>query len=90
MAARAVSAQRLGAFADRFAGVAGGAPEVFYRGYDVYDSGKVGFISSGPEAERYGFRFDTDKPGNSNAGHEWGTELPAQDKRALIEYLKTL
>jgi len=65
-------------------------PKVFYRGYDVYDSEKVGFISSGPEAERYGFRFETNKPGNSNAGHEWGTELPAQDKRALIEYLKTL
>jgi mono/diheme cytochrome c family protein len=65
-------------------------PKLFYRGYDVYDPEKVGFISSGPEAERYGFRYDTTKPGNSNQGHEWGTTLPAQDKKALLEFLKTL
>lgn len=64
-------------------------PEVFYRGYDVYDPEQVGFVSSGPEAERYGFRYDTRAPGNSNAGHLWGTDLPAADKKALIEYLKT-
>ncbi|MFZ1430110.1 MAG: di-heme-cytochrome C peroxidase [Geminicoccaceae bacterium] len=28
--------------------------------------------------------------GNSNCGHEYGTTLPAADKRALLEYLKTL
>ncbi|HSX80976.1 MAG TPA: cytochrome c, partial [Candidatus Saccharimonadia bacterium] len=65
-------------------------PEVFYRGYDVYDPDKVGFVSSGPEAERYGFRYDTRLPGNSNQGHLWGTDLSAEDKKALIEYLKTL
>ena len=27
--------------------------------------------------------------GNGNGGHLWGTELPAAEKRALIEYLKT-
>ena len=27
--------------------------------------------------------------GNGNGGHLWGTELPPDDKRALIEYLKT-
>jgi hypothetical protein len=27
--------------------------------------------------------------GNGNGGHLWGTDLPAPDKRALIEYLKT-
>jgi hypothetical protein len=26
-----------------------------------------------------------DKPGNSNAGQEWGTNLSGQDKKALIE-----
>jgi hypothetical protein len=65
-------------------------PKVFFRGYDVYDQEKVGFVSSGPEAERYGFRYDTSRPGNSNGGHLWGTDLGAQDKKALIEYLKTL
>jgi mono/diheme cytochrome c family protein len=28
--------------------------------------------------------------GNSNCGHEYGTSLPDADKRALLEYLKTL
>ncbi|HEY0328063.1 MAG TPA: di-heme-cytochrome C peroxidase [Rhodopseudomonas sp.] len=28
--------------------------------------------------------------GNSNCGHEFGTQLPAEDKKALLEYLKTL
>ena len=28
-------------------------------------------------------------PGNGNGGHLWGTELPEEQKRALIEYLKT-
>jgi hypothetical protein len=65
-------------------------PSVFYRGYDVYDPMTVGFISSGPDAERVGFKVDTTLPGNGNGGHTWGTELTAEDKRALIEYLKTM
>jgi hypothetical protein len=65
-------------------------PGVFYRGYDVYDRERVGFISRGPEAERHGVRYDTSQPGNSNQGHLWGTDLAPGDKRALIEYLKTL
>ena len=35
-------------------------------------------------------RHDTSKPGNSNAGHLYGTSLPPDVKRALLEYLKTL
>ena len=65
-------------------------PQVFYRGYDVYDSEKVGFVSDGPEAERVGFRYDTSLPGNGNGGHLYGTGLSSEDKKALIEYLKTL
>jgi cytochrome c5 len=64
-------------------------PKVFYRGYDVYDPVKVGFVSSGPAAERVGVRYDTGEPGNSNGGHLWGTALAEDDKHALIEYLKT-
>jgi mono/diheme cytochrome c family protein len=64
-------------------------PKLFWRGYDVYDQERVGFVSSGPEAERY-FRFDTSVIGNSNQGHLWGTDLSAEDKKALIEFLKTL
>ena len=34
--------------------------------------------------------FDTTLPGNSNAGHLFGTELGGADKIALLEYLKSL
>jgi hypothetical protein len=68
-------------------------PKVFYRGDDVYDPTKVGFVSDVPaRGERKFFRFDTSVAGNSNVGHEgksYGTELPPQDKDALVEYLKT-
>lgn len=64
-------------------------PKVFYRGYDVYDFTNLGWVSSGPEAERTGFRFDTSLKGNSNAGHTYGVNLSEADKDALIEYLKT-
>ncbi len=65
-------------------------PQVFYRGYDVYDRQKVGFISEGEKAEQVGFKYDTHIVGNSNQGHIYGTDLPQNDKKALLEYLKTL
>jgi hypothetical protein len=65
-------------------------PKVFYRGYDVIDTERVGFVSSGPEAERAGFKYDVSLPGNGNQGHEYGTNLTAEQKRALLEYLKRL
>jgi mono/diheme cytochrome c family protein len=34
--------------------------------------------------------LDTALPGNSNTGHEFGTTLPEAEKRALLEYLKSL
>ena len=68
-------------------------PKTFYRGYDVYDQRHVGFLSDLPEenGKKY-FLYNTDEAGNSNAGHEgraYGTELPAAEKDALVEYLKT-
>lgn len=65
-------------------------PAVFYRGYDVFDREKVGFVSQGEDAKRFGSRVDTREPGSSNAGHTYGTELSPESKRALVEYLKTL
>jgi hypothetical protein len=65
-------------------------PRLFYRGHDVYDPQRMGFVSTGSDAERRGFRYDTTARGNSNAGHVWGTDLPPEAKRTLIEYLKTL
>jgi hypothetical protein len=66
------------------------APEnrvkTFFVGSWEFDPVNVGLESlSGP------YRFDTTEPGNSNAGHTAGTkELTPQQKRALLEYLKTL
>lgn len=65
-------------------------PKLFWRGFDVYDQEKVGFDSSSPDAQRLGFRVDTSVAGNSNSGHLWGTELSPEEKRALVEYMKTL
>jgi cytochrome c peroxidase len=64
-------------------------PTRFWRGYDVYDAARVGFVVEGSEAEQAGTAFDTALPGNGNGGHTYGTELPADEKRALLEYLKT-
>jgi len=65
-------------------------PAVFYRGYDVVDFERVGFVSTGHAAEANGFRYETSQRGNANTGHGYGTDLGDADKRALIEYLKTL
>lgn len=65
-------------------------PQVFFRGYDVYDFLNVGFVSAGPEAERLGFKYDTRTRGNGNRGHTYGTDLPLEKKEDLLEYLKTL
>lgn len=65
-------------------------PKTFRTGYDVYDQTSVGFVSDGPEAAAAGHLFDTALPGNSNIGHLYGTTLLEAEKRALLEYLKTL
>jgi hypothetical protein len=68
-------------------------PKVFYRGYDVFDWSKVGFVSDVPgEDGRSFFRFDTQVKGNSNLGHEgeaYGTSLSDEQKDAIVEYMKT-
>ncbi|MGE0666534.1 MAG: c-type cytochrome [Sphingomonadales bacterium] len=65
-------------------------PKMFWRGHDVVDRERVGFVSSGVQAKQRGFRYDVVLRGNSNAGHEWGTQLEPDQKLALIEYLKGL
>jgi hypothetical protein len=65
-------------------------PKVFYRGYDVFDPKKVGFVSDVPRADGRDFsRYDTSVPGNGNGGHVYGTTLSDADKAALVEHLKT-
>lgn len=66
-------------------------PKTFYRGYDLIDQARGGFVSqAGTPAERYGTLYDTATPGNGNGGHLYGTDLSDQDKRRLLAYLKTL
>ena len=65
-------------------------PKVFWRGYDVYDTDNVGFVSQGPEAERFGTRTETTLKSGDNRGHEFGVDLVEADKRSLLEYLKSL
>jgi len=65
-------------------------PRVFWRGYDVFDPQRVGFVSEGEAARRVGTRMDVSEGGSGNQGHDFGTGLPAADKDALVEYLKTL
>ena len=65
-------------------------PKTFYRGYDLIDPRNGGFVSSGPEAERVGWRYETKVDGNSNAGHLYGVDLKPEEKDDLLAYLKTL
>ena len=66
-------------------------PRQFYRGYDVYDRVKAGFVSDVAEekGKRY-FLYDTTLPGNGNGGHLYGTQLAPAEKDALVEYMKKL
>jgi hypothetical protein len=65
-------------------------PKQFVRGYDVYDQQKAGFVYDTPEAHAAGSLYDTTIPGNGNGGHLFGTKLSDEQKRDLIEYMKTL
>jgi hypothetical protein len=42
------------------------------------------------EKKAHTLLFDTSLPGNNNTGHEYGTQLKAVDKEALLEYIKSL
>ena len=60
-------------------------PTRFFVGSSEYDSQRLGFVTT----ERLGsFAFDTTIPGNSNAGHNYGTSLSSQERANLLEYLK--
>jgi len=61
-------------------------PKTFYVGNWEFNPAIVGYET----ASQTPFLFDTSVPGNSNAGHAYGTDLTNEDRKALIEYLKTL
>jgi hypothetical protein len=62
----------------------------FYVGSRQYDAADVGLRSVPEESGVAFFAFDTAVKGNSNAGHPYGTALKDEEKRQLVEYLKTL
>ena len=62
-------------------------PATFAVGREL-DPDDLGIDVDGQPADAW--IFDTSIGGNSNAGHEHGFELTDPQKRALIEYLKTL
>ena len=71
----------------------GGKP-TFWTGHGMYDTVNVGIRTDVADMNgRPSTPFDITRAGNSNRGHSgayYGTELSVADKRALIEYLKTL
>ena len=65
--------------------------KTFYLGSREIDPDKVGYVSSSEVKDIAPFKFDTSIKGNSNQGHEYGvTELSSEQKKELLEYLKTL
>jgi mono/diheme cytochrome c family protein len=79
-----------------------GRPKVFTRSYrtgrEDYDAGKLGWVvrvleqGPDPKAPAYERRrvYDTTQPGRSNGGHTYGDHLSDAERKAVIEYLKTL
>lgn len=59
----------------------------FHVGSREIDPVNVGLVSSPSPGS---FLFDASLPGNSNAGHAYGTKLSDEEKWALIELLKSL
>ena len=71
-------------------------PPNFTLGNREYDPVKLGYRT---DALKNGFVFDTTLPGNSNRGHEFsddtregviGRKLAPDERKALLEYIKTL
>jgi hypothetical protein len=58
----------------------------------AYDKTKVGLAI---EQTKFDYTLNTTdcsdrNSGNSRCGHDYGTQLPPEEKKALLEYLKTL
>ena len=66
-------------------------PPRFTLGSREYDVEKLGYRTTpDPKSPAPPWEFDTSHTGNANGGHVYGTTLPDEDKRALIEFLKQL
>src|SRR5262249_51875809 len=59
----------------------------------AYDPDTLGLAERQPQGRRHLRVLDDCRAldsGNSNCGHEFGTRLPEDAKKALLEYIKTL
>jgi mono/diheme cytochrome c family protein len=77
-------------------------PRIFTRSFrtdaEAYDTVNVGWkvkvLSCGADAKMTPYQrrliYDTTQPGRGNGGHTFGDELTEEQRRAVIEYLKTL
>jgi hypothetical protein len=67
-------------------------PKSFTIGVRQYDPVLVGFQTNAPGFPQFTVNDATGKPipGNSNAGHEFGVNLTDEQRRQLVEYMKTL
>lgn len=77
-------------------------PKIFTRSYrtgeEDYDPIKVGWkvtvLERGPDLRLPGQErrkiYDTTQPGRGNQGHTFGDDFTDEERRAVIEYLKTL
>jgi len=77
-------------------------PKIFTRSFktdlDSYDPVKLGWkvtvLEHGPEPSLPAIErrkvYDTTQPGRGNGGHTFGDDLTEEERRAVIEYLKTL
>jgi hypothetical protein len=67
-------------------------PRSFSVGSREFDPGRVGFKQDAPGLFVFRVVDANGKtiPGNSNAGHEFGTSLPEDARVQLLEYLKSL
>jgi hypothetical protein len=64
-------------------------PAQWYRGSDELDTARVGYRADSAAPGRL-FLFDTTRPGNANSGHDYGTQLTADQKDDIVEYMKKL
>ena len=65
-------------------------PATFRLGTREYDPVKIGYRADAA-APGNAFVYDTSLPGNRNIGHDYGNaKLSDEERRALVEYLKTI
>lgn len=67
-------------------------PDFWKRSFDStdYDEEKLGWKYTPDTAKRDDQTYDATIPGYTNVGHNFGDEYTAEQRKAVIEYLKTL